>query len=147
VIYLDTSALVKLYAKEENGRELVYRAVGYAEASSTSTIAYAEARAGLSRKHREGVFTGPELRQAVVDLDEDWPSFARLDVYYSVSRLAGEMAERYSLRGYDSVHLASAVLLSERFEDLRFLAFDERLNEAARGAGLVVYDDESGVKA
>lgn len=147
MIYLDTSALVKLYAEEESGRELVYRAVEYAEASSTSTIAYAEARVGLSRKHRECVFTGQELRKAVADLDEDWPSYARLEVYDSVSRLAGEMAERHSLRGYDSVHLASAVLLFERFENLRFLAFDERLNEAAGGVGLVVYDDESGVKA
>lgn len=46
------------------------------------------------------------------------------------------------MRGYDSIHLVSAVRLSERFEDLRFLAFDNRLNDAARGADLAVYGDE-----
>jgi hypothetical protein len=42
------------------------------------------------------------------------------------------MAERYALRGFDAVHLASAARLRERFEDLRFLAFDERLTASAR---------------
>jgi hypothetical protein len=41
------------------------------------------------------------------------------------------------------VHLASAARFSGRFEDLRFLCFDGRLNEAARGAGLAVYGDEA----
>ena len=58
-----------------------------------------------------------------------------------LSRRAGELAERYSLRGYDAVHLASAVQLSERFDAVRFLAFDDRLNEAARSAELPVYGE------
>ncbi len=41
------------------------------------------------------------------------------------------------------MHLASAARFSGRFEDLRFLCFDGRLNEAARGAGLAVYGDEA----
>jgi hypothetical protein len=44
------------------------------------------------------------------------------------------------------VHLASAVRASERVELLRFLAFDERLNDAARGADLLVYGDEPGAE-
>lgn len=143
IVYLDTSALVKLYAAEEDGRELVRRAVEESESIATSTVAYAEARAGLARKQREGVFTAEELRRAVSDLGEDWPAYARLDVSNPIAYQAGELAERHALRGYDAVHLASAVRLSERFEDLRFLAFDDRLNDAARGADLVVYGDES----
>lgn len=143
VVYLDTSALVKLYVEEEEGGELVRRAVEKSERTATSTIAYAEARAGLARKQREGLFTAEELRRAVSDLDDDWLTYARLNVSNPVVRQAGELAERHALRGYDAVHLASAVRLSERFEDLRFLAFDDRLNDAARGAKLAVYGDES----
>ncbi len=143
IVYLDTSALVKLYVAEEDGRELVRRVVEEAERVATSTVAYAEARAGLARKQREGTFTAEELRRTVSDLDEDWPTYDRLNVSDPVSYLAGEVAERHALRGYDAVHLASAVRLSERFGDLRFLAFDGRLNDAARDDNLAVYGDES----
>lgn len=141
-LYLDTSALLKLYIEEE-GRELVREAVGTADAVATSTVAYAEARAGLARRFREGDFTEEEHRGAVADLDDDWLAYDRLNVSDPASYLAGRLAERHALRGYDAVHLASAVRLSERFEDLRFLAFDERLNDAARNANLAVYGDEA----
>ncbi len=143
IVYLDTSALVKLYAAEADGRELVRRAVEESERIATSTVAYAEARAGLARKQREGIFTVDDLRRAVSDLNEDWPTYARLNVSNLVAHQAGELAERHALRGYDSIHLASAVRLSERFEDLRFLVFDDRLNDAARSTDLAVYGDES----
>ncbi|MDP9410077.1 MAG: type II toxin-antitoxin system VapC family toxin [Actinomycetota bacterium] len=142
MIYLDTSALLKLYVKEE-GYELVRQAVGVASTVATSTVAYAEARAGLARRFREGDFTEEEHRGAVKDLNGDWPVYDRLSVSDSVAYQAGELAERYALRGYDAVHLASAVRLSERFGNLRFLAFDGRLNDATKAADLAVYDDES----
>ena len=56
VVYLDTSAPLKLYVEEE-GRELVREAVGAAEVAATSTVAYAEARVGLARRLREEDFT------------------------------------------------------------------------------------------
>jgi predicted nucleic acid-binding protein len=139
VVYLDTSALLKLYVEEE-GHELVREAVGAAELAATSTVAYAEARAGLARRLREGDFTEEEHRGAVEDLLSDWPTYARLDASDPVSQRAGELAERHALRGFDSIHLASALRLSERFEDLRFLAFDKRLTTAARDASLNLYE-------
>lgn len=140
---MDTSALVKLYVEEEEGGELIRRSVEESERIATSTIAYAEAHAGLARKQREELFTVEELRRVISDLDDDWQTYARLDVSNLVAYRAGELAEGHALRGYDSVHLVSAVRLSERFEDLRFLAFDDRLNAAARSADLVVYGDGS----
>ena len=52
---------------------------------------------------------------------------------------AGRMAERYSLRGFDAVHLASAARLREEFVDLQFLAFEARFVAAARGSLVPVY--------
>lgn len=49
----DTSALVKLYV-EESGTQIVREEVEKAEVVATSRIAYVEARAGFSRKLREG---------------------------------------------------------------------------------------------
>ncbi len=47
ILYLDTSALVKLYVSEE-GSEIVRGAVESAGRVATSRIAYAEARAALA---------------------------------------------------------------------------------------------------
>ena len=137
-VYLDTSALIKLYI-EETGREMVIGAVSAADRIVTSTTTYAEARAGLARRFREGDFTRDEHRTGVADLDRDWNTYLRLPVRESIALHAGELAERYALRGYDAIHLASALYLAERFEDLRFLAFDQRLVDSARQARLPVY--------
>lgn len=66
---MDTSALVKLYVVEE-GREVVEQAVEEAGVISTSVVAYAEARAALARKRREGVFSAEEHQEAVDALNE-----------------------------------------------------------------------------
>lgn len=53
IVYLDTSALVKLYI-DEAGAPIVRRAAREAELMATSEIAYVEMRAALARRHREG---------------------------------------------------------------------------------------------
>lgn len=136
ILYLDTSALVKLYAVEE-GREEVERAVEEAGRIATCAVAYAEARAALARKLREGVFSEEEHREAVAALDEDWRTLEVLSVTDNVARLAGDLAERHALRGFDAVHLASALLVRAASrdqgdgEDVLFLGFDMDLMGAA----------------
>ena len=107
---------------------------------ATSTVAYAEARAALARKGREGELEHGQHLRAVEALDAEWRGFVRIPVSNLVAYRAGEMAERYALRGFDAIHLASAVRLGERFDDLRFMAFDDRLVEAALGASVPVYE-------
>lgn len=138
-IYLDTSALVKLYVAEAES-EAVHAAVEKAERVATSTVAYAELRAALGRRHRIGDLDENGHRRTIGRLDADWRGFVRLIVSNLVAYRAGEMAERHSLRGFDAIHLASAARLREEFVDLRFLAFDARLVEAARGTSVPVYE-------
>lgn len=140
VIYLDTSALVKLYVFEPD-RALVQSAVAASTEVTISTVAYAEACAALTRKRIETDLDEAGLKKAIAGLDVQWPSFTRLDVTDPVAHYAGELARSHALRGYDAVHLASALTLAERFERLSFLAFDRRLNEAARAASVPVYGD------
>jgi len=126
--------------EEEEGRELVRGAVEEAGRVATSTVAYAEARAALARKEREGELDHEQRLRAVAALHGEWRGFVRISVSNLVAYRAGEMAERHALRGFDAIHLASAARLGERFDDLYFLAFDARLVEAARGASVPVYE-------
>jgi len=125
---------------EEEGREVVFEAVEQAARLATSTVAYAEARAAFTRKEMRGDPRVAGRRQAVSDLNGEWRGFVRISVSNLVAYRAGEMAERYALRGFDAIHLASAARLGERFSDVHFLAFDARLVEAARGSSVPVYE-------
>ncbi len=139
-LYLDTSALAKLYLNEaESGT--VHEAVERAERSATSTVAYAELRAAFARRHRVGDLGDEGLRRAVARIDADWRGYLRISASNLIAYRAGEMAERYALRGFDAIHLASAARLQERFPGLRFLAFDDRLVDAARGASVSVHGE------
>jgi len=55
----------------------------------------------------------------------------------SASASASELAEAFSMRAYDSVHLATAQLLNVNSdEDVLFACYDRKLNQAAGILGL-----------
>ncbi len=132
-LYLDTSSLVKLYVTEA-GTEDISQLVGDANVVATSAVAYAETRAALARLRREGALTASKLTSAKREFEEQWPTYLTLDATDALCRAAGELAEKYSLRGFDSIHLASFAEIARRagIDDTRFSSFDERLNKAAR---------------
>lgn len=131
ILYLDTSALVKLYVEEESS-DLVRRCVASAEDSLTSIVSYAEARAALARARRERVLTPAAFRGAVDRLDEDWPSLSVVNTSEALVHRAGALAEQYALRGFDAIHLASALEATREPDDGTFGCFDARLMVAAR---------------
>ena len=131
ILYLDTSAAIKLYV-EEAGTPSVVARVGAAEAVATVRVTYAEARAALSRHRREGGLTPVGLRRAVRELDREWGMYNIVDVNDPLVRRAGALAERHGIRGYDAVQLAAALDLRAAGAPVEFLSFDSRLNRAAR---------------
>ena len=131
ILYLDTSALVKVYV-DEPGRAAVVTEIAAATGVATVGIAYAEARAAFARKRREGGLDARGLRQVVEALDGDWATFFVVDVSEPLVRRAGILAERHALRGYDAVHLAGALEIARGGGDVSFLCFDQRLRTAAR---------------
>lgn len=138
ILYLDTSALVKLYVRER-GSALVHRRVAEAEVIATSLVAYAEARAAFARLKRERPASGKRHRARIEQLDRDWERYARIELAPAVVRSAGDLAEQHGLRGFDAIHLASAKWLeSADAGDVTFAAFDRRLAEAASAAGMPV---------
>ena len=134
-VYLDTSSLVKLYVAEP-GSDAVRRLVTEAAVVATSGIAYPETRVALARRRREGALGPAAFATARRAFEEDWPRYLTVDVSASICRTAGELAERYRLGGYDSLHLASDLEVVRRAgpAETRFSSYDQRLNRAARAA-------------
>ncbi len=135
-LYLDTSALVKLYV-EEAGAPLVRQLVAEAQLVATATIAYVEARAAFARRRREGSFSTAQLRRMIRDLESDWEHYLVLEVVEPLIREAAELAEAHRLRACDAVHLASARVLKRRLRGtVRFASWDAELERAAGREGL-----------
>ena len=112
-LYLDTSSLVKLYVEEAGSGE-VRELVAGAAVVATSIVAYAESRAALARLRRSGTLTSAPFVAAKRDFEKQWPAFLALEVTAAVGREAGEYAERYALRGFDALHLASFAEIARR---------------------------------
>lgn len=139
ILYLDTSALVKLYVLEP-GSTALRRHASRAEALATSVVAYAEARAALARLLRSGASSRSHHARRLERLNRDWEDYVRIELTQEVSRSAGDLAEVHALRGFDSIHLASALWLKERAAfELGFAVYDRRLRAAAVEAGLTAY--------
>jgi len=134
-VYLDTSALVKLYVTER-GSAMVRGWVDNAQRVVTACITYAEARAALARGRRIGALTPADLHRATTELDTDWHGFESIDVHEVLALRAGRLAAQHGLRGYDAVHLAAALAVRPHEGDYLFGSFDDRLNHAAAMEGI-----------
>jgi len=136
ILYCDTSALIKLYIAEEHS-ELLKIQVEKADAVAVCRIAWAEAHAALSRRAREVREDSPLIEQAKAALTRDWPNYVILEVNQPLVELAGDYADTFALRGYDSIQLAAAAETGRISRSpLTFACFDTRLNKAARLLGL-----------
>lgn len=144
ICYLDTSALVKLYVCEE-GTDLTRRLVKEASIIATAKVAYPETRAALARGLREEALTPTAYKEAVMNFIADWPSYFVLELTDAVIYKAGELAEHYKLRGFDSIHMASVLTLAdvlaqeESKEQLNIGCWDKGLAEALKASGFIVF--------
>ncbi len=100
ILYLDTSALVKLYARER-GREEVQCAVREASVAAVSEIGYMEARSAFARREREGSFSTKRHDRAAQLLERAFRAFflSRPVTRAIISRV-GEFVRANALRAY-----------------------------------------------
>lgn len=142
ILYLDTSALVKQYVQERGSRE-VQDLIRTAEHAGTSQITRTEMAAALARATRMGLVPVTEGESAWNGFLKDWEAITRLKVSGQIIEQSSELAWKYPLRGYDALHLASAVLWQEILEAQIILAtFDRELWSAGSQAGLIVWPDK-----
>jgi len=107
-VYFDTSAFLKLFILEP-GSASVATAWNGADLLVAGRLMYAEARAGLAAAGRQSRLSPPDVAQAKADLQRFWHD---LDIWEAVAPIvdqAGDLAEQHGLRGYDAVHLATAL--------------------------------------
>jgi predicted nucleic acid-binding protein len=133
VIYWDTSAILSALFRDdhsENAAKYV-RSAGY---HFVASLGWAEAHAVMGRIEREGA-----LSKLLVDAARDaleggpWRRINAGPNWKSLQSLARE----WPLRGADLWHLATAKELQGEIPELTLLSFDQRLNLAAKGEGLL----------
>jgi predicted nucleic acid-binding protein len=142
ILFLDTSALVKLYIAEP-GSERMRETAAQGEPVAASVLAFAEIHATFSRRRREEFeefLSATELEQLRLGFADDWEQLTQVPVGAAVLQLVPRLCERYPLRGADAVHLASALLLHEEGLEVTFACSDRRLLEAAAAEGLSLFD-------
>mgnify|MGYP006274787923 CR=1 FL=1 len=136
ILYLDTSSLVKLYV-EEAGSSETSLLLESSEIVATSIVAYAEARAAFARRYREQSFSESEFERLKAFFESDWRGYFILHLTLEVTQSAGNLAEKHALRGFDAIHLASAITLSRDISaPVRFSCFDDSLKQAASAENL-----------
>jgi len=136
ILFCDTSALVKFYIKEEHS-DLMRAAATQAAAIAVCRIAWAETMATLARRARAHAADTAAVEAVRRRLRVDWPRYAIMEVTQNLVELAGEYADSFALRSYDSVQLAAARLLQQSAdEELLFACFDGRLQKSARILGM-----------
>jgi predicted nucleic acid-binding protein len=132
IAFLDTSALVKLYVQEPDST-FVRRYVQSCSAILVSAVAYPEGRAALARVQRAGALTVADYVSAKERLEGDWGQLVVLPAVTATLRLAGDLAEQHRLRGFDAVHLASAIVARRTGTagPIAFATWDNQLGGAA----------------
>jgi predicted nucleic acid-binding protein len=145
--YFDTSALVKWYVAEA-GTAWVTSILSPAIGNDVYTVQVtgAEVIAAFSIRVRTGTLSSVAAQIAIAQFKSDFRNELQLvDVTDDLIDTAMTLAERHGLRGYDAVHLASALVVqahrrATRQTPITFVSADGRLNAAAAAEGLAVED-------
>jgi predicted nucleic acid-binding protein len=133
--YFDASALVKRYVEE--ARSATVRRLLDECLACTSRLSEVEIASALVRRARDGSISQSDRDRALWALSEDMQSLYVVELLPEVVREARGLLLRYDLRASDAVQLACSTRVREAaIEGILFVAFDEKLNEAAIGEGL-----------
>lgn len=136
ILYLDASALVKRYVAERGSPE-VADAIAGAEVVGTSLISRAETAAALGKAVRTGALTQEAAASVLQVFRSEWPTLVRVQATEVLVARADVLAWELGLRGYDAVHLASALSWQEGLgAPVTMITFDRRLWETVERRGL-----------
>lgn len=118
---------------DEPGSELAAELWDRGTSIVSSQLIYPEARAAAAAAQRAGRIGPGTLRQTVENIDQRVAQMSIIGLDPDLAHTAGELAERHGLRGYDAVHLATALCVHE--QSLLLATWDRELSRAAVAAG------------
>ena len=138
IVYFDTSALIKLLI-DERGSDRAVELWQRADIAVASQLVYVEARAALAAAHRGTRLDDSGLDHARAGLEALQAELRLVAVDDALARVAGDLAEQHGLRGYDAVHLASALAINA--DDVLLATWDRHLSEAAVATGTLIVNE------
>lgn len=154
MLYLDSSALIKHYQKEDGSEVLEHKLQSERESSRivfTSVLSYAEIHAIFGRRRREQFLTTREAEELHDRFNEDWVfEISPVELAVGVLGFVEGIAKAHPLRGADVIHLATALWLrdaarlgagpSKYDREVEFSSSDRQLCIAAAKFGLEVFN-------
>ncbi len=135
-VYLDTSALAKLYVAESGSATLEAAIVGRRDLI-VSELAVTELCSTIARRAREGDLSAGHAQRLYQRLLRDCAAgeFRRAELTASIhrgaERLLLSLGRRIALRAADALHLA----LAAGYEAHALITFDTRMRAAAEAMG------------
>ncbi len=132
MLYLDSSALAKLYLVEPESRSVEKMLHDNSPWIATSRVTYAEMFSVLARCQRDRRITPASYQTQKKSFLSEWNTFHIVELTAAVLSDAGRQIERHALRGFDAIHLCSALWIGQPL----FACFDDRLRNAAVAEGL-----------
>lgn len=131
ILFLDSSALAKLYVEEPESPQ-VEQAVETAREVVVSTLALPEVVGGFRRRLRDGDINQDDSRHLIQEVLADWPKLGRIPVADHIAREAALLVCSKELRGADAVHLATVAALARERKGVRLLTYDKVMLAAAQ---------------
>jgi predicted nucleic acid-binding protein len=122
---------------DETGSALAREVWKQADAAISGQLVYPELRAAAAGVQRAGRQGRRWLQRAVETIDVLYDELDVVALDDALARSAGDLAERHALRGYDAVHLASALAIDVPGE-LVIATWDQELAAAALAEGRMV---------
>ena len=106
---------------------------------ATGMASGAEVPAAFALGVKVSRLTPQEGQAALAEFWQQWPDLVKIPFGELAAKQAGDLAWRLRLRGYDAVHLASALLASTMAGGaVAVVTFDQQLWQAAQSQGLPV---------
>jgi predicted nucleic acid-binding protein len=119
----------------EDGSELVAELWTTPHPATSSILSYPEGRAALAAARRGGRLSAVAHSRALGDFESLQSELSLIGLDAGLARQAGQLAEKLALRGYDAVHLASALATGEV---ITLVSWDHDLRRAATRNGCAV---------
>ena len=138
-VYLDTSALLKLYIAEKGTEQVIEAAEGAADGRIVILVLTPlEARSAIRRREREGDIAAADVNRVLRQIEDDCSTlFLTQPLSSPVMEEAARLIDRHPLRAYDALQLAGCLVVREGMpEPVTFVCADARLCEAATNEGL-----------
>ena len=143
--FFDSSGLVKRYLNE-TGSKWVIRLFKPSAKNSilVARIAGVEVVSAIARKRKGMKITPSNAQKSIFRFQRDFRQrFVKINLTPQLTEDAMQIADKYELRGYDAVQLASAIEANDlrqinALSSIIFVSADNALNSAAQTEGLAV---------